>query len=66
MVFKETSNCCYSGDNPEEEELGNYDDNQHSDYTKHQEEMLSKIKRYLMTKDLSELGVLTTDQARFM
>jgi len=28
--------------------------------------MLSKIKRYLMTKDLSELGVMTADQARFV
>jgi len=49
-----------------EEELGNYDDNQHSDYAKNQEEMLSKIKRYLITKDLLELGVMTTDQARFV
>jgi len=28
--------------------------------------MLSKIKRYLMIKDLSELGVMTADQARFV
>jgi len=55
-----------SGDNSEEEKLGNYNNNQHSDHTKHQEEMLFKIKRYLMTKDLSELGVMTTDQARFV
>jgi len=33
---------------------------------KNQEKMLSKIKRYLTTKDLSELGVMTTDQARLM
>jgi len=55
-----------SGDNPEEEELGDYNNNQCSDHAKYQEEMLSKIKRYLTTKDLSELGVLTTDQARFV
>jgi len=50
-----------SGDNSEEEELGNYSDNQRSDHVNHQEEMLFKIKRYLMTKDLLELGVLTAD-----
>jgi len=50
----------------EEEELGSYDDNWYSDHAKNQEEMLSKIKRYLMTKDLSELEVMTTDQARFV
>jgi len=54
------------GDNSEEEELGNYDNNRHSDHMKRQEEMLSKIKRYLTTKDLSELEVLTIDQARFV
>jgi len=55
-----------SENNSEEEEPGNYNNNWHSDHTKHQEEMLSKIKRYLTTKDLSELGVMTTDQARFV
>jgi len=55
-----------SEDNSEKEELGNYNNNWHSDYAKYQEEMLSKIKRYLTTKDLSELGVITADQARFV
>jgi len=55
-----------SGDNSEEKKLGNYDNNWYSDHIKYQEEMLSKIKRYLITKDLSELGVMTTDQARFV
>jgi len=50
----------------EEEELGIYNNNQHSNHTKHQEEMLSKVKRYLTTRDLSELGVMTADQARFV
>jgi len=50
----------------EEEELGDYDNNWHSDHAKHQEEMLSKVKRYLITRDLSEIGVMTTDQARFV
>jgi len=52
--------------NSEEEELGIYDNNRHSDHTKYQEEMLSKVKRYLTTRDLSELGVITADQARFV
>jgi len=55
-----------SKDNSEEEELGIYDNNQHSDHAKHQEEMLSKVKRYLTTKNLLELGVMTADQARFV
>jgi len=50
-----------SGNDSEEEELGNYDDNWYSDHAKNQEEMLSKIKRYLTTKNLLELGVITTD-----
>jgi len=63
---KEDENGKNSKDNSEEEELGNYNENQHSNYAKNQEEILSKVKRYLMTKDLSELGVMTTDQARFV
>jgi len=55
-----------SKDNSEEEELGNYNNNQCSDHAKYQEGMLSKIKRYLTTKDLLELGVMTADQARFV
>jgi len=53
-------------DSSEEEELGIYDNNQRSDHAKHQEEMLSKVKRYLTTRDLSEIGVMTADQARFV
>jgi len=63
---KEDKNDKDSRDNPEKEELGNYNNNWYSDHAKYQEEMLSKIKRYLTTKNLSELGVLTTDQARFV
>jgi len=46
-----------SGDNSGEEELGNYDNNQCSDHVNHQEEMLFKIKRYLMTKVLQLVGL---------
>ena len=53
-------------DSSEEEELGDYNNNRRSDHAKHQEEMLSKVKRYLMTRDLSEIGVMTVDQARFV
>jgi len=53
-------------DSSEEEELGIYDNNRCSDHAKYQEEMLFKVKRYLMTRDLSEIGVMTADQARFV
>jgi len=66
-VFKEAvepkgaKNDKDSEDNSEEEELGIYDNNWRSDHMKYQEEMLSKVKRYLTTRDLSELGVMTVD-----
>ena len=66
MEPKEDENNEDSEDNSEEEELGNYDNNRHSDHVKHQKEMLSKIKRYLTTKDLPELEVMTAEQARFV
>ena len=66
VEHKEDKNSKNSEDNFAEEELGNYDDNRYSDHVKNQEEMLSKIKRYLITKDLQKLGVMTTDQARFV
>ena len=53
-------------DSSEEEELGIYDNNRRSDHAKYQEEILSKVKRYLTTRDLSEIGVMTVDQARFV
>jgi len=52
VEHEENKNSKNSEDNFAEEELGNYDDNRHSDHAKNQEEMLSKIKRYLTTKDL--------------
>jgi len=52
VEHEEDENSKNSEDNFAEEELGNYDDNGHSDHAKNQEEMLSKIKRYLTTKDL--------------
>jgi len=55
-----------SENSSKEEKIGDYDNNRHSDHTKHQEEMLSKVKRYLMTRDLLEIGVMTADQARFV
>jgi len=63
---RKNENSKNSKDDSEKKELENYDNNWHSDHTKDQEEMLSKIKRYLTTKDLLELGVMTTDQARFV
>jgi len=51
VEHEENKNSKNSEDNFAEEELGNYD-NRHSDHAKNQEEMLSKIKRYLTTKDL--------------
>ena len=66
MELKGDENDESAEDSSEEEEMGDYDNNQRSDHVKHQEEMLSKVKRYLTTRDLSEIGVMTADQARFM
>ena len=66
MKPEEDKNSKNSEEDSEKEELGNYDNNWCSNHAKNQEEMLSKITRYLTTKDLSELGVMTTDQARFV
>jgi len=50
----------------DEEEPEEYDNDRRSEYARKQEEILAQIKNYLTTRDKSQLGTMTTDQAKFM
>jgi len=48
------------------EELGDYNDNRHSDHAKKQEELINNIREFLTTQDSSQLGIINTEQAKFV
>ena len=50
----------------DEEEPEEYDNDRRSEYARKQEEMLAQIKNYLTTRDKSQLGTMTADQAKLM
>ena len=53
-------------DTQEEEEPEEYNNNRQSKYTRKQEIILAQIKNYLTTRDRSQLGTITADQAKLM
>jgi len=50
----------------DEEEPEEYNNDRRSEYARKQEEILVQIKNYLTTRDKSQLGTMTADQAKFM
>ena len=50
----------------DEEEPEEYDNDRRSEYARKQEKILAQIKNYLTTRDKSQLGTMTVDQAKFM
>ena len=50
----------------DKEEPEEYDNDRRSEYARKQEKILVQIKNYLTTRDKSQLGTMTMDQAKFM
>jgi len=67
MVYTEIVEPKYKEINTqEEEEPEEYDNDRQSEYTRKQKIILAQIKNYLATRDKSQLGTMTADQAKFM
>jgi len=66
MVYTKIVEPKYKEINTQEEKPEEYDNDRQSEYARKQKIILAQIKNYLATRDKSQLGTMTVDQAKFM